>query len=89
MSFGTKGCMYCEGICNKDCLPKQETLEEVAINHKCINTSYNAYSFIKGAEWQQERSYSDEEVKYIISEALQSALVKVDLEQWFKQFKKK
>jgi hypothetical protein len=40
-------------------------------------------------KWQQERSYSDEEVKFIISEALQSALVNVDLEQWFKQFNKK
>lgn len=34
MSFGTKGCMYCEGECNKECLsqeePKRETLEEAA-----------------------------------------------------------
>jgi len=34
MSFGTKGCMYCEGECNKECIsqekPKQETLEEAA-----------------------------------------------------------
>ena len=36
-----------------------------------------------------EEMHSEEEVKHIISEALQSALVKVDLEQWFKQFKKK
>jgi len=33
--------------------------------------------------------HSEEEVKHIVSEALQSALVTVDLEQWFKQFKKK
>jgi hypothetical protein len=39
--------------------------------------------------YQTERMYSEEEVKHIISEALQSALVTVDLEQWFKQFKKK
>ena len=38
---------------------------------------------------QQERSYSEEEVKHIVSEALESILVKVDLEQWFKQFKNK
>lgn len=37
---------------------------------------------------QTSKMYSEEEVKFIISEALQSALVKVDLEQWFKQFKK-
>ena len=35
-----------------------------------------------------DKSYSEEEVKFIISEALQSALVKVDLKQWFNQFKK-
>jgi len=46
-------------------------------------------SHIIFAKWQKERMYSEEEVKYIISEALQSALVTVDLEQWFKQFKKK
>jgi hypothetical protein len=33
--------------------------------------------------------FSEEEVKHIVSEALQSALVTMDLEQWFKQFKKK
>jgi hypothetical protein len=38
---------------------------------------------------QIENMYSEEEVKHIVSEALQSALVTVDLEQWFKQFKKK
>ena len=37
---------------------------------------------------QVERMYSEEEVKFIVSEALQSALVTVDLEQWFEQFKK-
>jgi hypothetical protein len=38
---------------------------------------------------QMEKMYSEEEVTHIISEALQSALVTVDLDQWFKQFKKK
>jgi hypothetical protein len=46
-------------------------------------------SHIIFAKWQKERMYSEDEVKYIISEALQSALVTVDLEQWFAQFKKK
>jgi hypothetical protein len=45
--------------------------------------------FIEGAKWQQERMYSEEDVKHIVTEALQSALVMVDFEQWFKQFKKK
>ena len=45
--------------------------------------------FIEGAKWQAERMYSEEEVKHIVSEALQSALVGYDLEQWFTQFRKK
>jgi hypothetical protein len=49
------------------------------------NFEFNVVPFTE----PQERMYSDEEVKHIVSEALQSALVTVDLEQWFKQFKKK
>jgi hypothetical protein len=74
---------------------KRETLEE-AVKNYCIkkysvwvSDSDKSDDFINGAKWQAERMYSEEEVKFIISEALQSALVKVDLEQWFKQFKKK
>ena len=46
-------------------------------------------SYILFTKWQQERMYSEEEVKHIVSEALESALVTVDLEQWFEKFKKK
>jgi hypothetical protein len=46
-------------------------------------------SHIIFANWQKERMYSEDEVKHIISEALKSALVTVDLEQWFEQHKKK
>jgi hypothetical protein len=53
-------------------------------NYKALKQGYEA-----GAKEMAERMYSEEEVKHIISEALQSALVTVDLEQWFKQFKKK
>ena len=49
MSFGTKGCMYCEGVCNKECLPKQdfskewdETSEEVdSLVNELINKFTN------------------------------------------------
>jgi hypothetical protein len=56
--------------------PKQETLEEAAekhflnspdaygINEECRN------SFIEGAKWQQERSYSEEEVRKAIQETI-------------------
>jgi hypothetical protein len=85
---------YCGHTTYCDCGP--ETLEEAA--EKTYKKLYEGepltqdvpiHAFKQGAKWQQERSYSEKEVKYIISEALQSALVKVDLEQWFKQFKKK
>ena len=84
---------------------KQETLEEVAEKHanlyydknselssvitESIEWSNRNHNFIEGAKWMQERMYSEEEVKHIVSEALESALVTVDLEQWFTQFKKK
>ena len=74
---------------------KQETLYEAFLN--ClINKEFKTkedYIAFKGAEfgakWQRERSYSEEEVKFIISEALQSALVNNNLELWFNIFKKK
>ena len=59
-----------------------------------INISIKVDDYLKLKEKakameEQQKSYSEEEVKFIISEALQSALVKVDLEQWFNQFHKK
>ena len=69
-----------------------QTIEEVAANlfYTVGNEGIaNIDSFIKGAKWQAERMYTEEEVRHIVSEALQSALVTVDLEQWFKQFKNK
>jgi hypothetical protein len=43
---------------------KQETLEEAAENYNLntINAFGDYESFIAGAQWQQERSYSEEEV---------------------------
>ena len=74
---------------------EQETIYEAFLN--ClINKEFKTkedYIAFKGAEfgakWQRERSYSEEEVKFIISEALQSALVNNNLELWFNIFKKK
>ena len=78
--------------------PKQETLKEVKDLNYWRNNAEEDYlqvpisvlRYISALEMQQEKKlYSEEEVKHIVSEALQSALVKVDLEQWFKQSKKK
>jgi len=53
--------------------PKQETLEEATERIYDDNLfDYQKYrnGFIKGAKWQQERSYSEEEVKDMLFEAL-------------------
>jgi len=80
---------------------KQEiTLEEVAERiamtkdwdfESSEGNGYYDYveGFTEGAKWQQERMYSEEEVKHIVLEALQPFTVTVDLNQWFEQFKKK
>jgi hypothetical protein len=83
---------------------KQETLEEAVKTYYEENIDqsniprehyeWEIQDLMSGFayKWQQEQDnnkYSEEEVKNIISEALQSASVKVNLEQWFKQFKKK
>lgn len=66
----------------------KEELEDIFFTN--IAERSKAENLIRlGAEWQDEELYSEEEVKHIVSEALQSALVKFDLEQWFKQFKNK
>ena len=77
MSFGTKGCMYCEGECNKECLPKQdfskewnETSEEAASKlFGSLETGIGAERrtiWMNGAKWQAERMYSEEEVDLFI-----------------------
>jgi hypothetical protein len=71
---------------------EKQTLEEAAERFYTTEDTQRDCNFIEGAKWQQEQDknkYSEEEVKFIVSEALQSALVTVDLEQWFEQFKKK
>ena len=86
-------------------MENKETLEEVAENYVdsfeygiahprrvCKN------AFINGAKWQQERSYSEEEILNITQQLrikLKSGILKwqddfeFDLEEWFEQFKKK
>jgi hypothetical protein len=73
---------------------KQEKLEEAA-ERKFQNIG-DRLIFEEGAKWQQERSYSEEEVKYIVDETIEKfykhfyTLTKAEMkEQWFKQFKKK
>jgi hypothetical protein len=69
MSFGTKGCMYCEGECNKECLPKQEnkqeTLEEFIKRegyHDVPTQEIWEDGVRLGADWQSKRMYSEEDM---------------------------
>jgi len=82
---------------------KKETLEEAAEKYADFSNDYVPLSFgdkfnettkkdfINGAKWQQERSYSEEEVKRIIDKTLieYSDFVLADIPHWFIQFKKK
>lgn len=72
--------------------PKQETtLEEAAINHSRIMFDHEIcdsnLSFKAGAKWQQKRSYSEEEVMYILQQRKNN--FEYDLDKWFEQFKNK
>ena len=77
--------------------PKQETLEEVAREYwkrgqfgleKAADTER---AFLRGGLWQQERSYSEEEVLEILYKHTEDLLAgkKLTLEEWFEQFKNK
>jgi hypothetical protein len=75
--------------------PKQETLEEVAEKY-ATNHGMMAYvfpekkeSFIQGAKWQQERSYSEEEVVKLLIKFNQEIQEVENVREWFEEFKKK
>jgi len=78
---------------------KQETLEEAAVKYSNNFTKdegkFAIEDFINGAKWQQERSYSEEEVFDLLYKRdlyLLNRDEEVELElpdEWFKQFKKK
>jgi hypothetical protein len=71
---------------------KQETLEEAAEKY-WAKQPYNEDAFIKGAKWQQERSYSEVDMKNAFLNGWE--LRDGDLpftkakNEWFKQFKNK
>ena len=82
-------------------MDNKETLEEAAERyteeHKWEEQD-PWFDFMEGAKWQQERSYSEEEVLNITQQLrikLKSGVLKwqddfeFDLEEWFEQFKKK
>ena len=79
---------------------KSETLEEAAERHVNINVAKYAPKlmykehFTAGAKWQQERSYSEEEVFNLLMEFSSrdinsSSRTPHSVANWFEQFKKK
>ena len=78
---------------------KQETLEEAAEKYENKDQHQRSkLDFVEGAKWQQERMYSEEEVKELLTQRclhfsttrkpFQDLLLKQDLD-WFEQFKNK
>ena len=60
----------------------EETLEEASNN-------WEFRSFEAGAKWQQERSYSEEEVFELLENLVETFNPPTDnLKKWFEQFKK-
>ena len=100
---------YCGHTTTCDCgpeEPKQETLEETAELYKKLHEFrvkkeqlQRKEAFIDGAKWQQERSYSEEDLYKAFEVGHDSARLKgsyksngtfkKDFCEWFEQFKKK
>ena len=79
---------------------EEETLEETAERLAYDSTEENKgfpsmKKFIEGAKWQQERSYSEEEVLELLHKredymnSDDNIFEYKSINQWFKQFKKK
>jgi len=67
---------------------KQETLEEAAKRYDGENAASGIKSFIAGAKWQQERSYSEEDmIESYLAGASRS--YSKGFVEWFNKFKKK
>ena len=67
--------------------PRQETISEASEN-------WDFLSFEAGAKWQQERSYSEEEIIQLVSNwnwyrNYDGTKTRVKFREWFEQFKKK
>ena len=80
--------------------PLQETLEETAkrIYGSDASKDVEYYAFLNGAKWQQERMYSEEDMREAFIAGGNSLIEEDDdygteydayMEQWFKQFKNK
>ena len=91
---------YCGHTITCDCEPLQETLEEAAEDNAKKVGHYAGYQdFIKGAKWQKERMYSEEDMinfaHFYFKEEYNLAMMEINkstkelLSEWFEQNKKK
>jgi hypothetical protein len=73
---------------------KQETLEEASWRFnplKKLDGEFIRAAFIEGAKWQEERMYSDEEVIDLLQKINNLPTTfegRIDIREWFEQFKK-
>jgi len=70
--------------------PKQETIEEAAERYS--SNVLSKLGFLNGVKWQQERSYSEEEIYNLIQAGYsfcEKGKNREDVKKWFEQFKKK
>jgi hypothetical protein len=76
-------------------MENKETLELAAEKeYPTIHEQYQYDAFIKGAKWQAERMYSEEEVYNLLYNLACEVVKDYDytpkkLDKWFEQFKKK
>jgi len=84
------------GLTNLKRNKMKETLEEAA-EKLYSDKLYPMYgglrrdAFINGAKWQQERSYSEEEVLAMLKELEIECVInpkRIEIKEWFEQFKK-
>ena len=82
---------------------ENEELIKAAENHTKITIPSDYHSFIKGANWQAKRMYSEDELRVLIEKALthndydlcgslatkDQEIRTANFEVWFEQFKKK
>lgn len=81
--------------------PKQVTLEEVAEEYAISKSSSSVFQkahirdFIAGAKWQQERMYSENDLKEAFKQSRRTNIFEIGMplvfdsfEDWFKQYKK-
>ena len=89
---------HCDNCNNEVCcciIRTQETLEEASNN-------WEFRSFEAGAKWQQERSYSEEDLKLLLKkfkkdiinsteldDDFETLVCDIETNKWFEQFKKK